>query len=256
MSSSTNTQESENAMCNILRSTRHVLAMDIFVNELTLAFLKLRVGETVEILYDLSSGAEAIRIGYEFLRQIIAIINIATLVHIEALVQILYQIRNCSCHIISMFYQKNSNELFHSLGHENIRAELESARPNNLPTAIKGHREWNNNIISYKVNKSLAIITFIEVEHQKYFSARYFIEKLCSLIASTIRVEALVIKETDFNAVATSQNLGSEEAENFNAIEGLVAKDFAQWEDTCYKADENLEKSVAENLCKNYSANY
>ena len=43
-------------------------------------------------------------------------------------------------------------ELFHPPGHENIRAELESAQPNNLPTAIKGHCEWNNNSISYKVD--------------------------------------------------------------------------------------------------------
>ena len=93
----------------------------------------------------------------------------------------------------------------------------------------KGHREWDNNAISYKIDESPAVITFIEVEHQKRLSARYFIEKLCSLIASTgaslqlikmdesrgvignrkrirneVRVEALVIKETDFNAVATS----------------------------------------------------
>ena len=32
-------------------------------------------------------------------------------------------------------------------------------------------------------------------------------------ICNEIRVEALVIKETDFNAVATSQNLSLEEAE-------------------------------------------
>src|SRR6266511_622716 len=122
---------------------------------------------------------------------------------------------------------------------QNIRAELASARPNNLPTAIKEHREWNNNTISYKVDESSAVITFIEVEHQKRLSARYFIEKLCSLIASTgaslqlikmnesrgvignrkkvrneVRVEALVIKEMDFNAVVTSWNLDPEEAEN------------------------------------------
>src|SRR5256885_17239030 len=112
---------------------------------------------------------------------------------------------------------------------QNIRAELASARPNNLPTAIKEHHEWNNNTIFYKVDESPTVITFIEVEHQKRLSAKYFIEKLCSLIASTgaslqlikmdesreiignrkkvrneVRVEALVIKETDFNAVATS----------------------------------------------------
>ena len=116
---------------------------------------------------------------------IIAITNIATPVHVEALAQMLYRIRDCPCRIVSIFYQKNSNELFRLPGRENIRAELASARPNNLPTAIKGHREWDSNAVSYKINKSPIVITFIEVEHQKRLSARYFIEKLCSLIAST-----------------------------------------------------------------------
>ncbi|CAI2200611.1 20098_t:CDS:1, partial [Funneliformis geosporum] len=133
----------------------------------------------------------------------------------------------------------------------------------------------------------------------------------------------LVIKESDFDAVATSQNLSPEEAEILkfdqerfipdtmalkrfymrnlygkdmdiedwnnlcnkkfverfsppeprkhflrlshfrkqgcnedSAIEGLVAKDFVQWEVTCYKAEENLEKSIAEDLRKTYSANH
>src|SRR6266542_494728 len=336
MSSGTNARESENALHDVLRSVRHVVAMDAFANKSTLAFLKTyrdediriidnryqpRVGEMVEILYDPNSGAEAMRIGCELLKQgkrvafvstgavmaralvekasklvksdnspirarayygdmdgkqrqkdfsdinvawskldcvaytntvevgisfevtgyfdiIIAITNIATPVHVEALAQMLYRIRDCPRRIVSLFYQKNSNEPFRPPGRENIWAELASARPNNLPTAIKGHREWNNNTISYKVNESPAIITFIEVEHQKHLSARYFIEKLCSLIASTgaslqlikidesrevignrkrvrneIRVEALIIKNTDFNAVATSWNLSFEEAE-------------------------------------------
>ncbi|CAG8808590.1 33143_t:CDS:2 [Gigaspora margarita] len=237
MSSGTNAREFENAIRNVLRSARHVLAMDAFANTLTLTFLQTyhgenirivdnkyqpRIGETVEFIYDLNSKAEAMRIGYEFLRQgkrvafvftgavmaraliekaskllkpdnspvrarvyygdmdgkqrqkdfsninitwgeldcvaytntveagisfeitghfnvVIAITNIATPVHVEAFAQMLYQIRDCPCRIISVFYQKNSNELFCSPGHENIRAELESARPNNLPTAIKGH---------------------------------------------------------------------------------------------------------------------
>ncbi|POG66631.1 hypothetical protein GLOIN_2v1655088, partial [Rhizophagus irregularis DAOM 181602=DAOM 197198] len=116
---------------------------------------------------------------------VIAITNIATPVHVKALAQMLYRIRDCPRRIVSLFYQKNSNELFYPPGHENIWAELTSARPNNLPIAIKGHREWNNNTISYKVDESPAVITFIEVEHQKRLSARYFIEKLCSLIVST-----------------------------------------------------------------------
>ena len=72
---------------------------------------------------------------------VIAITNIATPVHVEALAQMLYRIRDCPRRIVSLFYQKNSNELFRPPGRENIRAELASARPNNLPTAIKGHRE-------------------------------------------------------------------------------------------------------------------
>ena len=283
MSSGTNARESENALRDVLRSARHVVVMDAFANKSTLAFLKTyrgediriidnryqsRVGEMVEILYDPNSGAEAMRIGCELLKQgkrvafvstgavmaralvekasklvkpdnspirarayygdmdgkqrqkdfsdinvawskldciaytntveagisfevtghfdiVIAITNIATPVHVEALAQMLYRIRDCSCRIVSLFYQKNSDKLFRPPGRENIRAELASARPNNLPTAIKGHREWNNNTISYKVDESPAVITFIEVEHQKRLSARYFIEKLCSLIAST-----------------------------------------------------------------------
>src|SRR5204862_8185858 len=84
MSSGTNARESENAIRDVLRSTRHVLAMDAFANTSTLTFLQtyrgenirtvdnkyqLRIDETVEFVYDLNSGAEAMRIGYDLLRQ-------------------------------------------------------------------------------------------------------------------------------------------------------------------------------------------
>jgi hypothetical protein len=41
-----------------------------------------------------------------------------------------------------------------------------------------------------------------------------------------------------------------------SAIKGLETKDIAQWEDTYYKAGKNVEKSVAEDLHKSYSANH
>ena len=84
MSSGTNAQESENAMCDVLRSARHILAMNVFANTSTLSFLQAyrsenihvvdnkyqpRIGETVEFIYDPNSGAEAMRIGYDLLRQ-------------------------------------------------------------------------------------------------------------------------------------------------------------------------------------------
>ena len=85
MSSGTNARESENAMRDILRTARHVLAMDVFANISTLTFLQIyrgenihvvdnkyqpRIDETVEFIYDLNSGAEAMQIGYDLLRQV------------------------------------------------------------------------------------------------------------------------------------------------------------------------------------------
>src|SRR6266496_6185448 len=84
MSSDTNARESENAMHDVLRTARHVLAMDTFTNISTLTFLQIysgenihivnnkyqpRIGEMVEFIYDLNSGAEAMRIGYDLLKQ-------------------------------------------------------------------------------------------------------------------------------------------------------------------------------------------
>jgi len=51
---------------------------------------------------------------------VIAITNIAIPVHVEAFIQMFYQICDSFHHIISIFYQKNSNKLFHSPGCENI----------------------------------------------------------------------------------------------------------------------------------------
>src|SRR5437764_3665472 len=281
MNSGSNARESENAMRDVLKSAQHVLAMDAFANESTLTFLRayrgenmclgtssaIRVidnkfqpliGKTVEYLYDPNSGAEAMRIGFEFLKHgkrvafvvtssnmaralvekasklsfkasayygdmdgkqrkkdfldintawgeldcvaytstveagisfektdhfdaVIGITNIATPVNVEAFIQMMFRIRDCKKRILSLYYQKNSNELSHSPGHENIRAELESARPTDLPTAIKGHREWDKNIVSYKLDQSPAVTSFLEVEHRKRLSERNFIEISCSL---------------------------------------------------------------------------
>ncbi|CAG8603868.1 10727_t:CDS:1 [Diversispora eburnea] len=84
MNSGSNAWESENAMRDVLRSAQHVLAIDAFANESTLTFLKayrgenIRVidnkfqpliGKTIEYLPDPNTGAEAIRIGFEYLKQ-------------------------------------------------------------------------------------------------------------------------------------------------------------------------------------------
>ena len=78
---------------------------------------------------------------------VIAITNIITSVHVEALVQMLYWICGSFHRIVFLFYQKNSNELFCPLGHENIQAELTNTQPNNLLTSIKDYCEWNSNAV-------------------------------------------------------------------------------------------------------------
>src|SRR6266496_913843 len=84
MSSGTNAQEYENTMRDVLRTVRHVLAIDAFANISTLTFLQIyrgenirvvdnkyqpRIDKTVEFIYDPNSGVEAMRIGYDLLRQ-------------------------------------------------------------------------------------------------------------------------------------------------------------------------------------------
>ncbi|CAI2194502.1 20321_t:CDS:2, partial [Funneliformis geosporum] len=246
---------------------------------------------------------------------VIGITNIVTPVNVEAFVQMMFRIRDCKRRILSLYYQKNSSDLFRPPGHKNIRAELESARPNDLPTAIKGHREWDKNIISYKLDQSPAVISFLEVEHRKRLSARNFIEISCSLIASTgaslqlikmdesrgvignrkkvrneIRrsiADTMALKRfymrnlyckdmsiEDWNIICNRkfiENFSSPEARKHflrlsyfrrqghneeSAMKGLKAEENVQWEIACYRAKENLEKSVAEDLRKSYSANH
>ncbi|CAG8528766.1 4329_t:CDS:2, partial [Diversispora eburnea] len=340
-----------NAIQRQMNNAQYVLAMDAFANESILTFLKAHCGEnirvidnkfqpligkTIEYLPDSNTGAEAMRIGFEYLMQgkrvafvitssniaralvekafklsfkapyintveagisfekpnhfdiVIGITNIATPVNVEAFIQMMFRIRDCKKRILSLYYQKISNEFSRSPGHENIHIELAVAQPNDLPTAIKGHCEWDIDSISYKLDQSPAITSFIEVEHQKRLSARNFIEISCSLIASTearickkvrneIKAEVSVIKHTDFEAVATSRNLTPKEAKilkldsecsvvdtmtlkhfyMWNLYSGNdMSQDLVQWEDICYNAKDNFEDSVAKDLRKTYSANH
>ncbi|CAG8835705.1 11158_t:CDS:2, partial [Gigaspora margarita] len=84
ISSGIHAQESENAMQDLLKLAVHVVAMDAFGNESTLAFLKayrgknirifnnkyqLRIDETVKILYDPNKGSEAMRNGLRMIQE-------------------------------------------------------------------------------------------------------------------------------------------------------------------------------------------
>ncbi len=50
ISSDTNARKSENVMRDVLRSVRHILAMDAFANTLTLSFLQTYRSENIHII--------------------------------------------------------------------------------------------------------------------------------------------------------------------------------------------------------------
>ncbi|CAG8718658.1 895_t:CDS:2, partial [Gigaspora rosea] len=115
---------------------------------------------------------------------VIGISNINTGVHAEAFAQMFYRVRDCPHHTISL-YNSKKNGIFKEPNRDLICAELSALRPGDLPTAIKGHREWDKIADCYIIDSSPAVETYIEFEYQKCLSAKYFPEILCSLIAST-----------------------------------------------------------------------
>ncbi|RIB16921.1 hypothetical protein C2G38_1475149 [Gigaspora rosea] len=128
---------------------------------------------------------------------VIAISNIKTGVHAEAFTQMLYRTRDCPYRIVSLYNSKTHSEIFKEPNRDLIRAELSALRPGDLPTAIKGHREWNKIADFYILDSSPAVETYIEVEYQRRLSAKYFPEILCSLIASTgASLELIAVEDT------------------------------------------------------------
>ncbi|RIA89760.1 hypothetical protein C1645_824331 [Glomus cerebriforme] len=150
--------------------------------------------------------------------------------------------------------------------YENIQAELESTWPNNLSTAIKEH---HFNAVATSQNLSLE-----EAEVLK-FDQEYFIADIMAL--KCFYMQNLYCKDMsikNWNNICNRKfvkNFSSPEAQKHflrlfcfqrqgydekNVMKGLKAKENIQWEITCYKAKENLEKSVVEDLHKSYLAKY
>ncbi|CAG8473724.1 3083_t:CDS:10, partial [Cetraspora pellucida] len=256
-----------------------------------------RIGETVEILYDPNSGAEAMRIEYGFLKQRKCVAFVLTgAVMARALVERASKLTKSDNSPIKAYayygdidrkqHQKDFSDINTAWGELDCIAYTNTVEAGiffevtshfdivisimNIATLvhIEALAQMLYRIYRENFHAELAIIVaFIEVEHQKCLSARNFIKKFCSLIASTAK--ALDIKKTDFNAIATAQNLSSKEAEFFKLNQGcfvedtIVLKHFYIWNlygrkdmNICYKAEENFEDSVAKNLRKTYLANH
>ncbi|CAG8558620.1 5622_t:CDS:2, partial [Diversispora eburnea] len=133
----------------------------------------------------------------EYFDVVIGITNIATPVHIEAFAQMLFRICNCSLRIVSLYHSKKF-DIFKDPCQKLIRAELSTLRLEDLPTAIKGQREWDKIVDCYVLNLSLVVETYIEVKYQIRLLVKYFPEILCSLIASTeVTLELISIEDVE-----------------------------------------------------------
>ncbi|CAJ0830229.1 8848_t:CDS:2 [Entrophospora sp. SA101] len=141
---------------------------------------------------------------------IIAISNINTGVHVEAFAQMLYRVRDCPSRIVSLYHSKKPSEIFKEPNRDLIRAELSALRPRDLPTVIKGRREWDKIADCYTLDSSPTVETYIEVEYQRRLSAKYFPEILCSLIASTGASLDLVSVENSNLAKADRVNVSND----------------------------------------------
>ncbi|RIB00779.1 hypothetical protein C2G38_2233014 [Gigaspora rosea] len=148
---------------------------------------------------------------------IIAISNINTGVHAKAFTQMLYR--------------------------------LSALRPGDLPTLVKGHREWNKIADCYTLDSSPAVETYIEVKYQRRLSAKYFSEILCSLIGSTRATLELISAEgTKDTRIKVSNTIkGIEKGIKCSDAESIVnAPDITPYEAETLKL--NPERFFADNM--------
>ncbi|KAF0534960.1 helicase [Gigaspora margarita] len=174
-------------------------------------------------------------ISFEISNHFDAVIGISNINIAKAFVQMFYRVRDGPYYTISLYNSKKTG-IFKEPNRNLIHAKLSALRPEDLPTAIKGHREWNKINNCYTLDSSLAVETYIEVEYQSHLSAKYFPEILCSLIASTgVTLELIStedsekvnrnkfshtinntekrIKSSDAESIANASDISSNEAE-------------------------------------------
>ncbi|CAG8460345.1 5668_t:CDS:2 [Scutellospora calospora] len=219
------TQESANAICDLLNVATHVVAIDAFANDLTLAFLKfyrdenvrvidnkyqLRKKEIVKFLYNSNKGSEGIRRGFKMLQEeagiffeisgyfdaVIGITNITTSVYVDVFAQILFRICNCSLYIVSLYHSKKF-DIFKELCQELIRAELSVLKSGDLLTIIKGHL----------IASTEAILKLILVEDTKKINRN----KISYIIKNTEEK----IKDANAESIANTPDISPNKAEIF-----------------------------------------
>ncbi|CAG8817676.1 45659_t:CDS:2 [Gigaspora margarita] len=165
--------------------TTYVVAMNTFANDLTLAFLK----------FYQDKGSEAIYRGVRMLQESKHVAFVIT--SCKKARALANQASKLQKPNISL-YHSTKFDIFKELCQELIRAKLLALRPEDLLIIIKDQHAWDKIADCYVLNLSLAVKTYIEVEYQRYLSAKYFPEILCSLIASTrATLELFSIDDTE-----------------------------------------------------------
>ncbi|CAG8821937.1 42975_t:CDS:2, partial [Gigaspora margarita] len=239
MSSGIHAQESENTMQDLLKLAVHVVAMDAFGNESTLAFLKAYQGknirifdnkyqpcidETVKILYDPDKGSEAMRNGLRMIQEGKRVAFVMTSCKkARALANQASKLQKpdgspiLTCVYFGQMDGKQRQNDFADINAtwsgldciiytSTVEAGISFEIPNHfdaiIAITVKGHREWYKIADCYALDSSPAVETYIEVEYQRRLSVKYFLEILCSLIASTgASLELITIEETSLAKV-------------------------------------------------------
>ncbi|RIA81090.1 hypothetical protein C1645_837555 [Glomus cerebriforme] len=127
-------------------------------------------------------------------------------VHVKAFAQMLYQIRDCPQRIISLYNSQKTSEIFQEPNHSLIRAELSALRPIDLPTAVKGHREWI---------KLLIVMLLITGASLEIISTEGTITNR-KIVSNIIKAVEENIKGSDAELIVNTPNITPDDAEDDN----------------------------------------
>ncbi|CAG8468039.1 8640_t:CDS:10 [Cetraspora pellucida] len=201
----------------------HVVTIDAFANDLTLAFLKsyqgeniqvidnkyqLCKGEIVKFLYDPDKGLEAIHKGFRMLQEGKHVAFVMTSCKkARALANQASKLQKLDDDFtnVDAIWSTLDCVIYTSTVEAGISFEISNyfdtvIRITNNATLVhvEAFAQMDKIANCYAFNLSPAVETYIEVEYQRHLSAKYFPEIFCSLIASTgVTLELILMEDTE-----------------------------------------------------------
>ncbi|CAG8461801.1 7550_t:CDS:10 [Scutellospora calospora] len=220
MASRVYTRESANTIYDLLNVATHVVAMDAFANNSTLAFLKFY------------RGSEGIHRGFKILQEdkhivfvitsFIEITNITTSVYVEAFAQMLFRICDCSLHIVSLYHSKKFDIFKEPSVETYIKVEYQKYLL----------AKYFPEILCSFIASTEAIFELILVEDTEKINR--------NKISHTIKNTEKKIKGADAESIANTPDISFKDIDNTNILsDDDIAKTFEQSQKKIVKIREN-----------------